>query len=127
LIRHLPEEQYDILPGELGFVLSVEPKPTVRGADLAVMYHEEEPKPGFVEDPPLLVIEVVSPSNDPQDLEKKRIQYLAAGAQEVWIVYDKTQTIHVFQNPEARSFVCDRHGTFTSNLGFPVVASDLFR
>ena len=127
LIQQLREEEYDILPGELGFVLSVEPKPTVRGADLAVMFREDDPAPGFVREAPLLVVEVVSPGNNPEDMEKKRLQYLEAGAREIWIVYDKTKTIHVFQNPDERSFVCNQREDFLSTLGFTVKGQEIFR
>jgi Uma2 family endonuclease len=40
---------------------------------------------------PELCIEVVSPSNSVKELEEKRIAYLAAGAQEVWIVYPQSK------------------------------------
>jgi Uma2 family endonuclease len=36
------------------------------------------------------------PSDSAEDLEIKTRQYLEAGAQRVWILYPKTQTIHVF-------------------------------
>ena len=40
---------------------------------------------------PEVCIEVVSPSNSVKELEEKRIAYLAAGAQEVWIVYPQSK------------------------------------
>ena len=36
---------------------------------------------------PEICIEVVSPSNSVKELEEKKTAYLAAGAEEVWIVY----------------------------------------
>ncbi|MGA8595615.1 MAG: Uma2 family endonuclease [Bryobacteraceae bacterium] len=134
LMRYLPEEQYDILPGEVGFIMSYDPRPTVRGANLAVVRHREEYPEGMLKEPALLVVEVVSPSNTPDDIERKRIQYLEFGVQEVWVVYEKAKTIHVSLNPAAardnkqpESFVANIQSAFTSTLGFPVVAKDLFR
>jgi Uma2 family endonuclease len=40
---------------------------------------------------PELCIEVVSPSNSVKELEEKRIAYLAAGAEEVWIIYPQSE------------------------------------
>jgi Uma2 family endonuclease len=40
---------------------------------------------------PEICIEVVSPSNFVKELQEKRIAYLAAGANEVWIVYPQSK------------------------------------
>jgi Uma2 family endonuclease len=40
---------------------------------------------------PELCIEVVSPSNSVKELREKRAAYLAAGAEEVWIVYPQSK------------------------------------
>ncbi len=134
LTKYLPEEQWDILPGELGFIMAGDPKPTVRGADLAVMPHEEEVAEGMSREPAHLIVEVVSPSNTPDDIERKRIQYLNFGVQEVWVVYEKARTMHVYFNPEvahrlnrSEVFVATRDSVFESTLGFPVVAREILR
>jgi Uma2 family endonuclease len=134
LIQQLPEEEWDILPGELGFILSGNPKPTVRGADLAVMPHQEEIPEGMSREPAHLIVEVVSPSKAPDDIERKRLQYLKFGVQEVWIVYEKARTMHVAVNPAvarlhnlAEMFVCTEHSVFQSTLGFQVEVRSLFR
>ena len=56
------------------------------------------------------------------------MQYLSAGVLEIWIVYEKARTIHVFRGGEKpEALVCDECGTFASALGFPVIVKDLFR
>jgi len=40
---------------------------------------------------PELCIEVLSPSNSAKEMEEKRAAYLAAGANEVWLVYPKSK------------------------------------
>jgi Uma2 family endonuclease len=40
---------------------------------------------------PVMCIEVVSPSNSVKELEEKRTAYLAAGAEEVWIIYPQSK------------------------------------
>lgn len=45
---------------------------------------------------PELCIEVVSPSNSVQEMQEKTAAYIAAGAQEVWIVYPKSKRCEVY-------------------------------
>ena len=127
LYKHLDETRFDILTGELGFILGADPKAVVRAADIAVLHHVDEPEEGLVREAPIVVIEVVSPSNDPEDLEAKRLQYLEAGAKEIWIVYDKTKTIHVSKNPGDTDLIYGRSGVFQSILGLSVEAKEIFR
>jgi len=44
---------------------------------------------------PMLAIEIASRGNTPEELERKRVLYLAHGAAEVWIIYPKTRTMLV--------------------------------
>jgi Uma2 family endonuclease len=64
---------------------------------------------------PELCIEVVSPSNSRKELSEKTEGYLAAGAEEVWIVYPRSRRceVHTKQGLLARS-------------RFPVDLGDLF-
>ena len=48
-----------------------------------------------VEGPPVLAIEVISPSNLAQDTLKKVSQYLAAGSGAVWLVYPALGIVEV--------------------------------
>jgi Uma2 family endonuclease len=64
---------------------------------------------------PELCIEVVSPSNSRKELREKTEGYLAAGAEEVWIVYPRS----------ARCEVHTKHG-LVERSGFPVDLADLF-
>ena len=54
---------------------------------------------------PEICIDVVSPSNSVKEMEEKRTAYLAAGAQEVWIVYPQSKRCEVYgpQGPLPRS------------------------
>jgi Uma2 family endonuclease len=52
---------------------------------------------------PALAVEVVSPTDLAQDLARKVDQYLAAGAQEVWVVYPNMREVHVFREGGAAS------------------------
>ena len=64
---------------------------------------------------PELCIEVLSPSNSRKEMEEKRAAYLAAGAQEVWLVYptSKRCEVHGRQGLAPRSaYLVDLTGVF---------------
>lgn len=45
---------------------------------------------------PEICVEVVSPSNSRKEIEEKTAAYLAAGAQEVWLVYLKSERYEIY-------------------------------
>jgi Uma2 family endonuclease len=123
----IDRSKYTLLTGEPGVVLSDEPaRATVRGADVAVlpaMPLAEYPE-GFTRDPFVVAVEVISRSNDPIDIERKKNQYLAGGVQEVWLIYPKAETIHVYRSGKAQ--VLTRGETFHSTLGVDIDTSRFF-
>jgi len=64
---------------------------------------------------PELCIEVVLPSNSREELREKTAAYLAAGAEEVWIVYPRSKRVEVH----------GRQGLLEHSR-FPVDLADLF-
>jgi Uma2 family endonuclease len=86
LNRHIDEPR--IWP-ETGFLIGRHcPQP-----DIAVIHVDQEMERGWYSGAPLIAIEVASRGNTPDELEFKKELYLAHGAREVWIVYDKTRTV----------------------------------
>jgi Uma2 family endonuclease len=88
------------------------------GADVA--WSSRKSPPGSEDVNPLmqapeLCIEVVSPSNSRKELREKTEAYLAAGAEEVWIVYPRSKR-------------CEVHGQqgLLERSRFPVDLADLF-
>jgi Uma2 family endonuclease len=57
---------------------------------------------------PVLVIEVVSPTDLAEELTQKVKQYLAAGVKAVWVFYPKTREVQVFR-ADGGSFVRHEH------------------
>lgn len=49
---------------------------------------------------PDLAIEIISPSDDPDRVQRKRRTYLEKGTQQVWLVYPKTQEVHQYTSAE---------------------------
>lgn len=86
-----------VFPSDTGFVLSREPD-TLRGPDVSFV---SEPRASSldmdrnIEGAPDLAVEVVSPSDSAQDLNKKVKQYFAAGSKVVWVVYPETRDVVV--------------------------------
>ncbi len=127
LCQILDRSKYAVLTGEPGVVLSDAPeRATVRGADVAVLPARplEEFPDGFTREPFLVAVEVVSKSNDPIDIERKKNQYLAGGVKEVWLVYPKASTIHVYRGSTAQVYT--RGKTFESTLGVTIDTARFF-
>jgi Uma2 family endonuclease len=61
-------------------------------------------KAGYVDGPPDLVIEIVSPDSVERDYENKRLRYEAAGVREYWII-DPLENTATFLVLEGDSFV----------------------
>lgn len=126
LFRRLDQNVYDVIGGEAGIILALDPKPTVRGMDIAVLRRPEQRPQGMVREAPLLIVEVVSPSNTSVDLERKRKQYQDFGVPEIWFVYEETQSIYVYRQETHKIFRCEPPDTFESSLGFTIETKELF-
>jgi Uma2 family endonuclease len=66
--------------------------------------HPDQPGEDYIEGAPLLAVEVVSPSNSAEHMERKRKLYLDNGGVEVWVVYPKTKSVWVFRAGHAQEF-----------------------
>ena len=77
---------------------------------------------------PELAVEIVSPSDNAEDLQVKIDQYLAAGAKQVWILYPKTRRVHVFYETHSVTILDETQTLEGGNLlpGFSVKVADLF-
>ena len=99
LYHLLDKTVFKVLTGEAGILMALDPKPIVRGIDIAVLLRADTPEQGMLRKAPLVAIEVISPSNDPTDLERKRRQYQNFGVKEVWFAYETatTKTLQVYR------------------------------
>ncbi|HEX6986637.1 MAG TPA: Uma2 family endonuclease, partial [Planctomycetaceae bacterium] len=74
---------------------------TVRGPD--VMYFDDDKSAAeiaatkYAEDPPLLAVEVLSPSDRPARVARKVAQYLRAGVRVVWTVDPEVREVAVYR------------------------------
>lgn len=84
--------------GELGMVVRRNPD-TVRAPDVAWLGPEETrrslDRPGFTDEVPALVVEVVSPSETFVTIDGKVADYQAAGVPLIWIINPRDQRAYV--------------------------------
>ena len=88
----------DALP-RLGVVQEVDvqlPHNRVRVPDITVVEHP--PEGHFVVDPPVLVVEILSPSTRSEDTVRKSAEYAAAGIGQFWVLDPEFGILDVFAN-----------------------------
>jgi Uma2 family endonuclease len=99
-VREQPEPRGGLYDGEIRIRLRRDPD-TIVGADLVYVSPEAEAQADeddlIVEGPPLLVIEVTSPSDTAEDMDLKRRAYLDAGVPIVWQVDPMTRTVTIYR------------------------------
>ncbi len=101
LLQHVERQAgVEVLVGDVGFVLELPHDPErVRGPDIAVVRTERLPggrvPQGFLRGAPDLAVEVMSPSDNLVELQRKVRDYLEAGARLVWVVAPDARTATV--------------------------------
>ncbi len=126
LRQRLDRNVYDVIGGEAGIIMALDPKATVRGMDVAVLYRPEKRPQGMLREAPLLIVEVISPSNTSIYMERKRRQYQAFGVAEVWFVYEETQSIHIYRRDKPEFLICEPPGVFEASIGLHIESKELF-
>ena len=95
-----PSPLGEILTGDAAFRLRHDPDTTV-GIDVAYLSAElaaETPDAAFIVDgPPILAVEILSPSDKHEDIVEKIELYLSSGVQVVWIVDPDLRTVSVYE------------------------------
>jgi Uma2 family endonuclease len=98
-----------VLPRKLGFVFSTDgmlrlAPEQIRIPDVAFVSKErfagrQLPTGAFWDLGCDLAVEVISPSNTRREMERKLVEYFAAGVRAVWLVYPKTREVAVHSSP----------------------------
>jgi Uma2 family endonuclease len=95
-----PEPRGKVLGGEAGVILAHDPDTTV-GIDVTyvsaeVMVRQTEDST-LIDGVPTLVVEILSPSDTIEDVDKKIKAYLAARVSLIWIIDPYLRTVTVYQ------------------------------
>lgn len=130
-----------VIPRKLGYitgadgsyVLHQNSPDTVRIPDVGFISRERLPKftGKFIALPPDLAIELVSPSETPDDISEKKNDYLRYGVRLVWIIYPKTRHVDIFYatGEGVKHTSADINGTLGGEdvlPGFTLAVKDLF-
>ena len=95
-----PKKLGRVFAAETGFIISRNPD-TVRGPDVMFLSHARIPAGGIPKEylpvVPDLAVEVVSPNDSSNAVNEKRIEWLEAGAQLVWVIHPDHQTVHAYR------------------------------
>jgi Uma2 family endonuclease len=92
----------EVLVGEVGFVLCLPADPErVRAPDVAFVSSHRLPEgqvpEKFFPGAPDLAVEVLSPSDNPLQVQQKIRDYLEAGARLVWIIAPQAKTVTAYR------------------------------
>jgi Uma2 family endonuclease len=96
VLRPLVPPQWSVLSGPLDVVLPAHDGDTVLQPDLLIAHRERLTAKGH-DGPPVLVVEVLSPTTWHRDLGAKMAAYAEAGVPHYWVVAPTTRSITVYE------------------------------
>jgi len=95
LERQLDDTRVQVFPAEVALIIRKSPL-TTRVPDISVFIVESMvEKNGYVESPPQLVIEILSPANTRKRQQEKLADYAALGVPEVWVVSPEARNVEI--------------------------------
>ncbi|MGL4552842.1 MAG: Uma2 family endonuclease [Gemmataceae bacterium] len=98
--RSLPEPRGVLVGGEAGVRLRRTPESTV-GVDVAYVGPEVAARRGpgtsLIDGPPVLAVEILSPSDTVEGINEKTDEYLAAGVRVVWVIDPHDRTVRIYR------------------------------
>jgi len=139
IVRRLAEyeERYGggkVLVGDVGFVLSVAgDSERVRAPDVAFVSTEKLPDgrlpEGVLQGAPDLAVEILSPSDNPVDVQRTVRDYLEAGTRLVWVVAPAAKTLTVYRADGSARLLTERDQLDGEAVlpGFMLSLAELFR
>lgn len=103
---------------------------TIRAPDVGFVAADRLPEglpDGYVPFAPDLAVEVMSPHDSADEIQKKVLEYLRYGTRLIWVVYPETRTVTVYTADGAR--IVDENGTLDGGdvlPGFTLPVSRVF-
>lgn len=130
-LRGRPEPLGKVVSGEAGFRLRRDPDSGV-GIDVAYVSAEvvaaTPDDNAFFEGPPVLAVEILSPSDTTEEVDEKIELYLETGVAIVWVIQPRFRTVTVYSpDAEPRLYNATQELTAEPHLpGFRVPVAHLF-
>lgn len=131
-LEQQPEPRGEVLDGDAGFRLSRDPDSTV-GIDVAYISAElsaaAPEDASLIDGVPILAVEILSPSNNYDDVTNKVQEYLAVGVLLTWVVDPVFRTVTIYRPGQEPEMLNSRQElTGDPHLpGFRVPVAALFR
>ena len=102
-LKTFPEPRGKVLSGEAGIRLERNPDTSV-GIDVAYVsaevWAQQAPANKWVDGPPVLAVEILSPSDTHEDIVDKIRDYLRTGVVLVWLVDPDLQTLMIYRGTQ---------------------------
>ena len=116
-----PPQTGEVHSGEVGCIIQHDPMTTV-GIDVAYfdfdVANDDTHGTSFIGGPPILAVEILSPSDTIEGVSEKVEEYLAAGVAIVWVVNPRFRTVEVFR-PDADPQLFNIQQTLTADPVLP--------
>ncbi len=125
---HVRANRLGVLYSESGYKLESDPD-TVLGPDLSFLSKErvDQAEDRYYEGPPDLVVEVLSPGDRKDYVERKLAVYLETGTRSVWLVDPRRRTVEVISSPNDPRLLHEDDELVDDTLpGFRVKVSEIF-
>jgi len=130
-LERQPEPRGEVLCGEAGCRLRRDPDSTV-GIDIvyvsAELARHESEETSLIDGVPVLVVEILSPSDTQEQIDEKIDDYLEAGVVLVWVIDAHDKTVLIYR-PNTAPELVNVHQELTAEPhlpGFRVAARQLF-
>jgi Uma2 family endonuclease len=126
-----PAPRGEVSSGEVGCILRRNPDTTV-GIDVAYFSAEvvsrQTEETSMMDGPPVLAVEILSPSDKQEEIDEKLDEYLAAQVAQVWVIDPHDRTVTVYRpGAEAELFNCTHELSGEPNLpGLRVRVASIF-
>jgi Uma2 family endonuclease len=121
-----------VTAAETGYILAQTPdgRDTVRAPDVGFVAKDRLPDglpQGYIPSAPDLAVEVVSPNDEAEAVQRKVMEYLRHGTRLMWVVYPRTRSVVV--HTAEKAITLDIHGTLDGDdvlPGFHVPVGRIF-
>lgn len=124
----------EVVVGDVGFVLNLPTDPErVRAPDVAFVADQRLPggrlPEGFLVGAPDLAVEVLSPTDNPVDIQQKVRDYLDGGARLVWIIAPQVKTVTVYRADGSARLLREHESLEGEDVlpGLAIPLAELFR
>jgi Uma2 family endonuclease len=135
LVEHVERQGLDgeVLVGDVGFILSLPYDPErVRGPDVAYVSRDrlpaDHPPEKFVRGAPDLAVEILSPSDDPVDVQQKVRDWLDGGGRLVWVIAPRAKLVTAYRADGSAHLLREHEALEGEEVlpGLSIPLSDLF-